>query len=271
MIQFKIFFPDRRQAPTPEPTRPVPATSSTHVHHPTRCVPRYGPSIPPPSTSTPTRDCAGVRRERAQSSHRSSRPIEKRKRRQNAGSRLGRPVIREVDPSSTSDGFTRTVGHVRGVPTHVRSRAGGVRAIPGVPSGEPAFSPCHHLTFPPPSWQMFAQLRNALARNASVFQTARNASSGANGKAWAVDLMASEAGISKKQAEIALKSLLAGIEEPWWLERGSRSRALGPSSPSPGRRAPASTPRTPPRRSRSRPPWPPSSRLVPAFKSAVNK
>ena len=154
-----------------------------------------------------------MRRERAQSSHRSSRPIEKRKRRQNAGSRLGRPVIREVDPSSTSDGFTRTVGHVRGVPTHVRSRAGGVRAIPGVPSGEPAFSPCHHLTFPPPpSWQMFAQLRNALARNASVFQTARNASSGANGKAWAVDLMASEAGISKKQAEIALKSLLAGIE-----------------------------------------------------------
>ena len=59
---------------------------------------------------------------------------------------------------------------------------------------------------------MFAQLRNALTRNASVFQTARNASSGANGKAWAVDLMASEAGISKKQAEIALKSLLAGLE-----------------------------------------------------------
>ena len=59
---------------------------------------------------------------------------------------------------------------------------------------------------------MFAQLRNALARNASVFQTARTASTGANGKAWAVDLMASEAGISKKQAEIALKPLLAGIE-----------------------------------------------------------
>ena len=85
--------------------------------------------------------------------------------------------------------------------------------MPGVPRGNRRFSVFHHLTFPPLSApQMFAQLRNALARNASVFQTARTASTGANGKAWAVDLMASEAGISKKQAEIALKSLLAGIE-----------------------------------------------------------
>ena len=106
-----------------------------------------------------------------------------------AESTLRRPPTVLRGPSGTLEAFQRTSGYVPAA----------FARFPAFLRGNRRFLPAHHLTFPPPSSQMFAQLRNALARNASVFQTARNASSGANGKAWAVDLMASEAGISKKQ------------------------------------------------------------------------
>lgn len=58
---------------------------------------------------------------------------------------------------------------------------------------------------------MFAvrQIRDAVARNAAA---ARGMSTKTNGKEWAVGLIAEDAGVSKAQAERALKALLNGIQ-----------------------------------------------------------